>query len=309
MPRSSPQRPSIPVRIVTGLVLAAPAAAAVATLAQAAVSATVRAQPKFADVQLTTGVRLRYLAQGDPAGRPVILLHGICDSWFSFSRVLPVLSPTHRVYALDLRGHGDSERPDGEYSPRVMAEDVIAFMNALGIRRATLVGHSMGSFVAQQAALAAPDRVTGLVLIGSATAAKNQVTAEMEAAFRSLPDTVPEDFAREFQASTVHHPVPDEFMRRAVEECRRAPARVWRDALAGLVATDRITGLGSARIPALLIWGERDGMFSRAEQRELVAALPIASLKVYRETGHAPHWERPAEVVRDLERFLRTSPS
>ena len=131
----------------------------------------------------------------------------------------------------------------------------------------------------------------------------------MEAAFRSLPDTVPEDFAREFQASTVHHPVPDEFMRRAVEECRRAPARVWRDALAGLVATDRITGLGSARIPALLIWGERDGMFSRAEQRELVAALPIASLKVYRETGHAPHWERPAEVVRDLERFLRTSPS
>jgi pimeloyl-ACP methyl ester carboxylesterase len=84
---------------------------------------------------------------------------------------------------------------------------------------------------------------------------------------------------------------------------------VWRAALAGLLETERFTGIGGSQIPALLIWGDRDGMFSRAEQEALVAALPIASLKVYRETGHAPHWERPKEVVRDLERFLRTAPS
>jgi pimeloyl-ACP methyl ester carboxylesterase len=57
----------------------------------------------------------------------------------------------------------------------------------------------------------------------------------------------------------------------------------------------------------LLLWGERDGLFTRAEQEALLEALPVARLKVYRETGHAPHWERPRQVVRDLERFLRTA--
>ncbi len=125
----------------------------------------------------------------------------------------------------------------------------------------------------------------------------------------SLPDTVPGDFAMELQASTVHRSVPEEFMIRLVAESLKVPARVWRAALAGLLETERFTGLGGGRIPALLIWGDRDGLFSRSEQQALVAALPIASLKVYRETGHVPHWERPKEVVSDLEGFLRTAPS
>jgi pimeloyl-ACP methyl ester carboxylesterase len=288
----------MPIRVVTRLALAA-----------AAVPASTSAGLRFADVRLSTGVRLRYLEQGDPAGRPVILLHGLTDSWFSFSRVLPGISTAHRVYALDLRGHGDSDRPAGGYAPRDMAADVIAFMDALGLRRATLVGHSMGSFVAQQAVLAAPERIAGLVLIGSATAVRNEVTLGLREAMASLPDTVPADFAMEFQASTVHQSVPEEFMTRVVAESRKVPGRVWRAALAGLLETERFTGLRGGRIPALLIWGDRDGLFSRSEQEALVAALPIASLKVYRETGHAPHWERPKEVVRDLERFFRTAPS
>lgn len=265
--------------------------------------------PRFAHVRLSTGVRLRYLAQGDPAGRPVILLHGITDSWFSFSRVLPDLSKAHRVYALDLRGHGDSDRPADGYAPRDMAADVIAFMDALGIRRATLVGHSMGSFVAQQAALAAPERVAALVLIGSATTFHNEVTLGLQQAMASLPDAVPEDFVREFQLSAVHQPVPEEFLVRVVAESRKVAARVWRAAWAGLLDTERSAGIGGPGMPALLIWGDRDGLFPRSEQEALVAALPVASLKVYRETGHTPHWERPAAVVRDLERFLDTAPS
>jgi pimeloyl-ACP methyl ester carboxylesterase len=297
----------MPIRVVTRLALSAPVALPFAVGPATAVPAP--ASPRFADVRLSTGVRLRYLEQGDPAGRPVILIHGITDSWFSFSRVLPGISGAHRVYALDLRGHGDSDRPTDGYSPRDMAADVVAFMDALGIQRATLVGHSMGSFVAQQAALAAPERVAGLVLIGSATTVRSEVTLELQQAMASLPDTVPADFVMEFQSSTVHQRVPDEFLSRVVAESRKVPARVWRAALAGLLETERFTGIGGSQIPALLIWGDRDGMFSRAEQEALVAALPIASLKVYRETGHAPHWERPKEVVRDLERFLRTAPS
>jgi pimeloyl-ACP methyl ester carboxylesterase len=239
----------------------------------------------------------------------VILLHGITDSWFSFSRVLPELSPEYRVYVPDLRGHGDSDRPDEGYTPRDMAADVLGFMDVLGIARATLVGHSMGTFVAQQAALLAPARVAGLVLIGSATTGRNQVTLELEQALARLPDAVPEDFAREFQSSTIHHPVPEPFLDRVVAECRKAPARVWHRAMVGLIGTEPFAGLPGSAIPTLLIWGDRDALFSRAEQEALVSMLPIASLRVYRETGHAPHWERPKQVVRDLERYLRSGSS
>ena len=82
---------------------------------------------------------------------------------------------------------------------------------------------------------------------------------------------------------------------------------MWRAALAGLLESGRFTGLGDSWIPVLLLWGERDALVSRAEQDAMVSALQVASLKVYRETGHAPHWERPEDVVRDLERFLRTA--
>jgi non-heme chloroperoxidase len=270
-------------------------------------SAVPSAGHHFGDVVLPTGVRLRYLEQGNPTGSPVILLHGLTDWWFSFSRILPGLSPVQRTYALDLRGHGESDRPAHGYAPGDMAGDVIAFMDVLGIERATLVGHSMGTFVAREAALAAPSRIAGLVLIGSATTLRNEAMLEVQRMLESMPDPVPADVALEFQASTIHRRVPEDFLARVVEESRKVPARVWRAALAGLLESSRFTGLGESWIPVLLLWGERDALVSRAEQQAMVSALQVASLKVYRDTGHAPHWERPQDVVRDLERFLRTA--
>jgi pimeloyl-ACP methyl ester carboxylesterase len=190
---------------------------------------------------------------------------------------------------------------------RLLAADVIAFMDAMGIERAAIVGHSMGSFVAQRAAMAAPERVAGLVLIGSAGDARNEVMLELEGAMAALPDSVPTDFATEFQAGTMHLPVPEEFMQRVVSESAKAPARVWRAALAGLLENGRFGGLPDSRAPVLLIWGDRDAIFPRAEQERLAVALPVASLRVYPETGHAPHWERPGEVVQELEEFLRAA--
>src|SRR5688572_19573545 len=124
---------------------------------------------RFADTHLTTGVRLNYAEQGDSAGHPMILLHGYTDSWFSYSRVLPFISPTHHTYAVSQRGHGDSERPPSGYTMPDFSADLIAFMDALRLPQVTLVGHSMGSLVAQEVALTAPERVTRLILIGSAT--------------------------------------------------------------------------------------------------------------------------------------------
>jgi non-heme chloroperoxidase len=259
---------------------------------------------RFADARLKTGVRLRYAESGDPVGHPIILLHGYTDSWFSFSRVLPILDQSYHVYILDQRGHGDSERPRSGYTFPDFAADVIAFMDAKGIMRATLVGHSMGSFVAQGVALAAPERVERLVLIGSATTVRNQTVLEFQEAVENLGEPVPAEFAREFQVSTVHQPLPNEFMDRVVTESRKLPARVWKAVLAGMLAGDYKARLGDIRTPALIVWGDRDTFFLRAEEDALAATLPNAVLKVYPETGHCPNWERPEQFAQDLKEFI-----
>ncbi len=261
---------------------------------------------RFADVRLTTGVRLRYAEQGDPTGRPIILLHGYSDSWFSFSRVLPLFPAAYHAYALDQRGHGDSDRPASGYTMRDLATDVIAFMDAMGLERATLVGHSMGSMVAQQVALAAPERVAQVVLVAPATIniVHNEAVLELKQAVESLTDPVPAEFAREFQVSCVYQPLPAEFMDRVVAESLKLPARVWRALMAGLLHADHPARVGESRIPTLILWGEQDAFFPRAEQDALAAVLGAAPLRVYPETGHAPHWERPEEFVRDVEAFL-----
>jgi len=122
----------------------------------AAIAAAQGPNPRPVDIRLSTGVRLSYVEKGPADGQPVIFLHGYSDSRFSYSRVLPLLPGNVRAFALSLRGHGDSDRPTSGYAMQDLAADVIAFMDAKRIVRATIVGHSMGSIVAQQVALAAP---------------------------------------------------------------------------------------------------------------------------------------------------------
>ena len=117
---------------------------------------------RFANLRLETGPSLHYAECGNREGKPVVFLHGWPDSWFTFSRVLSL-----RAVAVDQRGFGDSDRPESGYTIPEMGADVIAFLDALEIKRATLVGHSFGSFVARQAAIAQPQRVAALVLIGT----------------------------------------------------------------------------------------------------------------------------------------------
>ena len=267
-------------------------------------SAQVKRQ-RLAEIRLPNGVRLQYAEQGNPAGQPVILLHGYSDSWYSFSRVLPLIPAKYHVFALDQRGHGDSDRPAGGYTMRDLAADVIGFMDAARLSKAIVVGHSMGSFVAQQVALAAPERVERLVLIGSGTTPRNiEGIGELRRAVDSLPDPIPVGFARDFQLSTIHRRLPDAFVDRVVADSRKLPARVWRGIMAGMLATDRAPRLSQSRIPTLILWGDRDAIFLRAEQDALTSLLSGSTLKVYHDTGHALHWERPVEFVRDLKEFV-----
>src|SRR3712207_9373020 len=87
-------------------------------------------------VELPNGVKLPYVEQGDPSGVPVLLLHGITDSWRSFEPVLPYLPASIRAFALTQRGHGDAERPAAGYHPRDFAADVAAFLDSQGLASA-----------------------------------------------------------------------------------------------------------------------------------------------------------------------------
>jgi len=263
------------------------------------------AATEFGEIRLATGVRMHYAASGPADGYPIIMLHGYSDSWFSFSRVMPPLAKRYRVYALDLRGHGDSDRPATGYQMRDLASDVIAFMEAKRIVRAAVVGHSMGSFVAQQVALAAPTRVSHLVLIGSATQPGIFGDfGELTKAVESLSEPVSAEFARDFQLSTIHSPIPQAFIDRAVLESLKLPTRVWREVMKGMLAMEPAIALGRTRIPTLVMRGDKDTFATASLQAPLINMIRTARLTTYRETGHALHWERPQEFARDVSAFL-----
>src|SRR5688572_24681977 len=126
---------------------------------------------EFREVTLRSGVRLHYADVGPRTGRPVLLLHGYSDSWFSFSPILSSMDSQLRLIIPDQRGHGDSGRPDSGYSPQDLAIDALALLDALGIASTAAVGHSMGSFVVQRMMAMAPKRVNRAVLAGSAASA------------------------------------------------------------------------------------------------------------------------------------------
>ena len=265
---------------------------------------------RLARTSLTTGPTLHYAQQGDRSGEAIIFLHGYSDSWFSFSRVLPLLSPEYHAFALTQRGHGDSDKPQCCYTPEDFAADVDAFMDAVGIEEATVVGASTGALFAQRVALSYPHHVSRLVLVGAQTPANeaNEAVMGLQEEVRALEDPVPPEFVRAFQEGTIHQPVPQEFLDTVVSESLKLPARVWRDYLEGAVLSidhDYVLALGEIDVPTLILWGEQDPLFPREEQERLAAAIPGATLKVYPETGHAVHWDRPEWVVRDLEEFMR----
>jgi pimeloyl-ACP methyl ester carboxylesterase len=259
---------------------------------------------QFSSALLNTGVRLRYAYKGDPAGIPVIMLHGFTDSWFSYSQVLPLLDNKYRVYILDQRGHGDSDRPMGGYALQQFAADVLAFMDAMNLKQATIVGHSMGSFVAQHVAAEAPERVTKLVLVASATTARNNIVMDLQREINALSDSVPEKFARDFQVSTIFQPLAPEFLQAVVKESLKAPAHVWREVMAEMLAPEASVELKKIKTPTLILWGDKESVFPRSEQDLLVGALRNSVLKVYPDTGHALHWERPERFAKDLQAFI-----
>jgi len=263
---------------------------------------------QFTTTRLSTGVTLHYAERGDREGEAIVFLHAYVDSWFTFSRVLPLLSHSYHAFAPDQRGHGDSDKPQCCYTVDDFTADVDAFIVAAEIEEATLVGDSSSGMIAQRVAIDSPQRVSRLVLMGSPpTLANNEAVMKAgEEMLAGLEEPISPEFVREFQESTIHHPVPEEFLLTVLSQSLKVPAHVWRDYWEGVVLTvDDTSRLGEIEVPTLILWGEHDAFLHREEQERRAAAIPDATLKVYPDTGHAVAWERPEWVVRDLEAFMR----
>lgn len=256
-----------------------------------------------ASVRVANGVRLQYARQGPAYGPAILFLHGYSDSSLSFGRVMPLLPPEVRVIAPDLRGHGHSVRPATGYRMADFAADVIAMMDILSIPDAVIVGHSMGSFVAQAVAERIPHRVTRLVLLASAARFDNPGLHDLQQEVEALSDPVDAAFVQTFQRSSVAQPVPGAFMASVIANSRRMPAHVWKKVFQGMA--EYRPALPRPKVRTLVLGGDCDSVFSVAEQADLAAEFSNGDLRIIEGVGHALHWERPQRFVDELLAFSR----
>ena len=257
-------------------------------------------------VDLPGGLRLPYAEQGDPAGSPVLFVHAIGDSWRSFELVLAQLPSSVHAFAPALRGHGDASRPATGYDPRDFAADLAAFMDALALTKAVVVGGSSGGFVARWLALDHPERVRGLVLLGApAQLSDKPVVAELwESTVSTLTDPIDPAFVRGFGGGTLYERVPQGFVEAMVQESLKVPAHVWKQTYLGLLEDDSLGVLRRIAAPTLIVWGNQDPLLDRVDQERLAGAIPGALFMAYEGVGHVVYWEEPARVARDVAAFV-----
>jgi pimeloyl-ACP methyl ester carboxylesterase len=226
------------------------------------------AEPRSVDVGELT---MAYRVAGDPAAPALLLLHALGEDGRDWHGVLPELARTHRVYVPDLRGHGASGFP-GRYSFELMRDDVLGFLDALGIPDAVLIGHSLGGMVALLLAEDAPHRLTRLVLEDCPTAKPGAL---------DRPPLPPPD-----------EPVPFDFaVVNAIRYQLTNPDPAWWD------RTEAVP------IPTLVIGGGPDSQIPQELLAELADRIPDATF-VTIAAGHHIHRNRPADFTAAVRDFL-----
>ncbi|HWI01921.1 MAG TPA: alpha/beta hydrolase, partial [Propionibacteriaceae bacterium] len=207
-------------------------------------------------VRLATGVTVPYLEQGDPQSAAVLLLHAWVESSACFDRLLQEVPPTLRVFAMDQRGHGDADKPANGYALVNFADDIEAFMDAVGLPSAVLLGSSSGGYVAQQVAVQAPHRVDGLVLVGAPRSLQGRPAFADEV--DRLTDPVDPAWVEESLTwFPRYHQVPDWYIKDRIRDGVRVPAHVWMAGLTGLTTAVPPSESATITAPTLIIWGER----------------------------------------------------
>ena len=256
------------------------------------------------ELRLRTGITVPCRIEGDAGAKPVLLLHAWGESRRSFDRLIPLLTG-FRMYAPDLRGQGEADKPEDGYSLAEQAEDAAAILDALDVPRAFVVGSSSGGYVAQQLAVAHPDRVAALVLAGSPLSLLGRTDFADEV--DGLTDPLDEDWVRDSLSwFPLVHEVPRWYTENLVRDGLRMPAYAWKAILNGLCDATPPTESGTIRAPALILWGAQDNVLPRAGQEALAARIPGSVLKVYPDVAHPVLWECPERVAEDAAAFFRS---
>jgi non-heme chloroperoxidase len=187
---------------------------------------------------------------------------------------------------------------------------VAAFMDAVGLQAAVIVGSSSGGYVAQRFAADHPERVLGMVLIGSPRSLRDKpAVSEFLATVSALSDPIDPAFVREFVESTLFQPLPPAVLEMLVGESQKAPAHVWKAAAQGLLDAVPPTEAATISAPTLILWGDRDDFLPRSDQEALAAAIPGSRLVTYEGAGHSVLLEETERVAADVVAFVEhTSP-
>lgn len=259
------------------------------------------------------GVRTRYLRAG--SGEPVILLHGLGASSYSWRYAIPALSDRFDVIAPDFPGFGRSDKPwDFDYSIAGQHRWVMSFMDALGVGKARFVGNSMGGVISLWSALEKPERVESLVLLGTPAYPENRPKILWPLSWpligsvyeRALGETtlrwiaygtfVDKSKVTEEMIDEYGHALKSPNGRRAVAQfIRTALPPDWRE---------RVASYARVRQRSLVLVGDGDRMVGRAGAERLASDLPNARLVCVERCGHAPQEDAPERVLPLIKDFL-----
>jgi pimeloyl-ACP methyl ester carboxylesterase len=263
---------------------------------------------------LSDGETLAYIDTGNPAGPPVVLIHGYTDSARDWVPLMPYLSKRFRLVLVDLRGHGQSSKPECCYTRLDFAYDIKLLLDSLGIQRADIVGHSLGSIIAQTFAEYWPEKTRRVVLIASTGGRPPGMAPpkfDFSAEIRKLKEPIEPDSPFMIAWWDSPTPVDPDFIRRQRKDAAGIPLRVWLAVLdQGMPSTalygDLQSTLPKLKAPALLIWGSEDPIMEEPMRKTLTDALPTAQVKIFGGLGHNPFWENPEGVAAVINGFLET---
>ena len=251
-------------------------------------------------------MKIAWESRGD--GPPLLLIHGLGYARWGWEPVVDRLAERFRVLVFDNRGIGESEVPPGPYTAAEMAEDAVRVLDEAGVGRAHVVGTSLGGMVAQELALAHPERVDGLVLActtpgGAGAFPLPQRTLALMA---EAPSLAPEVALRRFVENALADDAPEELVDRIYARRLASPPdpagwQAQAAAGAGFDALDRIGGIGAR---TLILHGTDDSVVDSRNAALLAERIPDARVRLFEGRGHLFFWEDPDGFVEAVEEFL-----
>jgi pimeloyl-ACP methyl ester carboxylesterase len=266
-------------------------------------------EPKTATFATVDGARVRYVDVGK--GPPVVLIHGFASSLETWDALIPELSKTHRVIAMDLKGFGWTDRPEGDYSPKAEAHLVLRLLESRGIDKAAFVAHSWGSSVTLELALLAPERVSRIALYDAWVYEGQLPTFFVMSRAGGVGEALFSMYYNEraderMSLAFFDKTLVSEALAEAVERSLERPGTVAA-ALAGVRGmhyTEVESRYHTIDKPTLLLWGREDVVTTLPFGERLSRELPHARLVVYPRCGHFPMLEAKSASNAELIRFL-----